>query len=169
MATRIGVDIGGTFTDLVYFDESTGKTTEGKVPTVPEAPELGVIEAVRRHVPRNVIERSEFFLHGTTVGLNALLERRGATVGLLTTAGFRDVLEIRRGDRAEMYNLFWRQTEPLVPRRLRLEVAERIRADGSVHEPLGEASVVVALRAFEGAGVDSIAVVLINPYRNPSH
>ena len=139
MATRIGVDIGGTFTDLVYYDDETGETVEGKVPTVPHAPEEGVVDAVKGHVPTEVIEKAEFFLHGTTVGLNALLERRGAKVGLITTEGFRDVLEIRRGDRAEMYNLFWKQPEPLVPRHLRLEVVERIKADGSVYKPLDEA------------------------------
>ncbi|PIP00130.1 hydantoinase/oxoprolinase family protein [Pleomorphomonas carboxyditropha] len=169
MATRIGVDIGGTFTDLVYYDEETGRTVEGKVPTVPSSPDEGVVDAVRRCVPKEVIERAEFFLHGTTVGLNALLERRGAKVGLITTAGFRDVLEIRRGDRAEMYNLFWKQPEPLVPRHLRLEVDERIRADGGVHRPLDEASVRTAVAALMAEGVDSIAVCLINAYANPAH
>ena len=132
MATRIGVDIGGTFTDLVYYDEASGETVEGKVLTVPNAPEEGVVEAVRKHVPKAVIENAEFFLHGTTVGLNALLERRGAKVGLLTTDGFRDVLEIRRGDRAEMYNLFWKQPEPLVPRhrRARRDRARQCRGRG---------------------------------------
>jgi N-methylhydantoinase A len=100
MATRIAVDIGGTFTDLVLFDEEAGETIEGKVPTVPQAPEQGVEAALRAFVPPDVLNRARYFLHGTTVGLNALLERRGATVGLITTEGFRDVLEIRRGDRS---------------------------------------------------------------------
>jgi N-methylhydantoinase A len=169
MATRIGVDIGGTFTDLVYYDDESGETVEGKVPTVPNAPEEGVVNAVRGHVPKEVIEKAEFFLHGTTVGLNALLERRGAKVGLITTEGFRDVLEIRRGDRAEMYNLFWRQPEPLVPRHLRLEVGERVKADGSVFKPLNEASVAPALAALTAERVDTIAVCLINAYANPAH
>ena len=169
MATRIGVDIGGTFTDLVYYDDETGVTVEGKVPTVPHAPEEGVVNAVKGHVPREVIEKAEFFLHGTTVGLNALLERRGAKVGLITTEGFRDVLEIRRGDRAEMYNLFWKQPEPLVPRHLRLEVVERIKADGSVYKPLDEATVAPALAALVAEGVDTIAVCLINAYANAAH
>jgi N-methylhydantoinase A len=169
MATRIGVDIGGTFTDLVYYDERTGETAEGKVPTVPKAPEEGVVDAVRRHVPRGVIESAELFLHGTTVGLNALLERRGAKVGLLTTEGFRDVLEIRRGDRAEMYNLFWRQPEPLVPRYRRLGVAERIMADGTVLRPVDEASVLAAYEKLRAEEVDSIAVCLLHAYANPRH
>jgi N-methylhydantoinase A len=169
MATRIGVDIGGTFTDLVYYDEASGETIEGKVLTVPNAPEEGVIEAVELHVPKDVIENAEFFLHGTTVGLNALLERRGAKVGLVTTGGFRDVLEIRRGDRAEMYNLFWHQPEPLVPRHLRLGVVERMTAEGAVYKPLDEASVNAAVARLREAGVDSIAVCLLHAYANPAH
>ena len=169
MATRIGVDIGGTFTDLVYHDEATGATVEAKVPTVPQAPDDGVIAAVRDHVPRAIIESAEFFLHGTTVGLNALLERRGATVGLLTTRGFRDVLEIRRGDRAAMYNLFWKQPEPLVPRRRRREVEERMLFDGRVLRPLDGSALPEIARDFATEGVDSIAVCLINGYANPAH
>src|SRR5262245_59595215 len=169
MATRIGVDIGGTFTDLAYYDEETGETVEGKVPTVPDPPEEGVVDAVRRHVPRAVIEKADFFMHGTTVGLNALLERRGAKVGLLTTEGFRDVLEIRRGDRTEMYNLFWKQPEPLVPRHRRLGVNERVNAEGVVVRPLDEQSVRSAVVDLMHEGVDSIAVCLLHAYANPAH
>lgn len=169
MATRIGVDIGGTFTDLVYYDEVTGLTGEGKVETVPKAPEEGVIEAVRRHVPKAVIDVAELFLHGTTVGLNALLERRGAKVGLMTTEGFRDVLEIRRGDRAEMYNLFWRQPEPLVPRHRRLGITERMAGNGQELVPLDEASVLAAYKKLIAAGADAIAVCLLHAYANPAH
>ncbi|MBN9887231.1 hydantoinase/oxoprolinase family protein [Salipiger abyssi] len=169
MATRIGVDIGGTFTDLIYYDETTGETVEGKVPTVPHAPEEGVIHAVEAHVPPGVIVDAAYFLHGTTVGLNALLERRGAEVGLLATQGFRDVLEIRRGDRAEMYNLFWRQPPALVPRRRRLEVPGRIMADGSVYVAVDEDAARTAIRALMRFGVDAIAVALINAWANPEH
>jgi N-methylhydantoinase A len=169
MVTRIGVDIGGTFTDLVYFDDRSGRTAEGKVPTTPAAPEQGVINAVREHVPADVLAEASYFLHGTTVGLNALLERRGAKVGLLATEGLRDVLEIRRGDRAEMYNPFWQQPEPLVPRHLRLGVAERMRADGVVHRPLQPETVLKALAYFEAEKVDAIAVCLMNAYANPTH
>ena len=169
MATRIGVDIGGTFTDLVYYDEVSGMTGEGKVETVPKAPEEGVIEAVRRHVPKAVIHAAELFLHGTTVGLNALLERRGAKVGLLTTEGFRDVLEIRRGDRAEMYNLFWRQPEPLVPRHRRHGVTGRMAGNGQERVPLDQASVLAAYKTLMAAGADSIAVCLLHAYANPAH
>ena len=169
MATRLAVDIGGTFTDLVYYDESTGRTVEGKVPTVPHAPDDGVVDAIRKHVPTEVVRAAEYFLHGTTVGLNALLERRGATVGLITTRGFQDVLEIRRGDRTEMYNLFWRQPEPLVPRARRLEVDERVTHDGSILRPLDKSSIAPLVAKFSGQGVDSIAVCLLNSYANPAH
>ena len=125
MATRIGVDIGGTFTDLICYDDDSGEILVEKVPTTPASPETGCVEAVRKAVPPDLLNKSEYFLHGTTVGLNALLERKGSVVGLLTTEGFRDVLEIRKGDRGDWYNLFWLPQAPLVPRRLRLPVRVR--------------------------------------------
>jgi N-methylhydantoinase A len=139
-----------------------------KVPTTPAEPERGVVAAVGA-VPAEQVRRSAFFLHGTTVGLNAVLERRGAVVGLLATRGFRDVLEIRRGDRPDPYDLFPPPARPLVPRRLRLPVSERIRADGVVHEPLGEDDVLQALATFREEGVGSIAISFINAYANPRH
>jgi N-methylhydantoinase A len=169
MATRIGVDVGGTFTDLVTYDDETGEVRVVKEPTTPAAPEEGVIEAVRRGVPDSLLREAEFFLHGTTVGLNALLERRGAVVGLLATKGFRDVLETRRGDRDDPYDLFWRPPEPLVPRDLRLPVAERILADGSVEAALEAEDVARAYEAFRAAGVTSIAVAFLNSYANGVH
>ena len=169
MATRIATDIGGTFTDLVYFDARTGETVQGKVPTVPAAPEEGVAAALKAHVPADVIRSADYFLHGTTVGLNALLERKGATVGLIATEGFRDVLEIRRGDRAEMYNLFWEQTKPLVPRRLRLEVPGRTLADGSTEGAPTADAVAAAVETFAAQSVTSVAVSLMHAYANPEH
>ena len=135
MTTRLGVDVGGTFTDLIFYDEASGETRVAKAPTTPASPEQGILHAVAAGVPAERLRAAEFFLHGTTVGLNALLERRGAVVGLLATEGFRDVLEIRRGDRVDMYDLFLRQPEPLVPRRLRLPVRERLFATGEVPTP----------------------------------
>ena len=168
-STVIGVDIGGTFTDLVLRDEAGGDIVVAKEPTTPEHPERGVLAAIDRAVGSDALARCRYLMHGTTVGLNALLERRGATVGLLTTRGFRDVLEIRRGDRDDPYDLYWRPPAPLVPRRLRLEVDERIAADGSVVAGLDEASVQHALDTFRRHGVDSIAVVLLHAYANPDH
>ena len=170
MATRIGVDIGGTFTDLVVYDDRSGEVRVEKVPTTPTAPESGCVDAVRRAASRaGVLENCEYFLHGTTVGLNALLERRGATVGLLCTEGFRDALEIRRGSRPESYNLHWVPPEPLVPRHLRRPVGERIDAQGAVVRPLDRGSVMDAFEVFREHGVTSIAVCLMNAYANPVH
>lgn len=169
MATRIGVDIGGTFTDLVYYDETDGSVVVAKVPTTPSHPEKGCINAVEVGVPQTVLEDARYFLHGTTVGLNALLERRGATVGMLTTAGFRDVLEIRNASRGEPYNLFWRPKPPLVSRDLRLEVRERCNFEGRILQSLLDGDVRDAYAVFQEAGVSSIAIMFLHAYANPAH
>ncbi|UCH27479.1 MAG: hydantoinase/oxoprolinase family protein [Trueperaceae bacterium] len=169
MATRIGVDIGGTFTDLVVYDDQSGQVNVAKVATTAEHPEQGVVEAVREAVPKTFLERSSYFLHGTTVGLNALLERRGAKVGLLATRGFRDVLEIRRGDRAEMYNLFWQPPEPLVPRHLRIPITERMSFRGEVYRAFEPEEVRRAAEVFNREGVSSVAVAFLHAYANPTH
>jgi N-methylhydantoinase A len=169
MATRIGVDVGGTFTDLIVYDDRTGDVRVVKEPTTPEAPEEGVLAAVGRGIPEDVVAAARYFLHGTTVGLNALLERRGAVVGLLATRGFRDVLEVRRGDRAVWNDLFWRQPPPLVPRRLRLPVTERILADGAVHVALDPDDVRRAAGVFADEGVTAVAIAFMNAYANPEH
>ncbi|MCY4408189.1 MAG: hydantoinase/oxoprolinase family protein [Rhodospirillaceae bacterium] len=169
MATRIGVDIGGTFTDLIYYDDVSGESLVAKVPTTPDNPDEGVVTAIGQAVPADRVKAAEYFLHGTTVGINALLQRRGAVVGLLTTQGFRDILEIRRGDREEMYNLFWTPPPPLVPRRLRRPVKERVRADGEIHIAQETADVREALGVFESEDVDAIAIAYMNAYANPVH
>ena len=169
MSSRIGVDIGGTFTDLIYFDSDSGEFLVEKVPTTPKNPEVGCVDAVNKAVPRDLLKKSEYFLHGTTVGLNALLERRGATVGLLTTEGFRDVLEIRKGAWDDWYNLFWVPEEPLVPRRMRLPIRERITADGEVYTAFEPEDVVQAYEALKQEEVTAIAVAFMNAYSNPAH
>lgn len=169
MATRVGVDVGGTFTDLVFYDDATGEVRVAKGSTTPSEPDRGVANTMRAGVPRDLLRQTEYFLHGTTVGINALLERKGARVGLLTTAGFRDVLELRRGDRREMYDLQWQADPVLVPRRLRRPVVERMRADGTVMTPLDPASVEEAIEVFKGEGVDAVAVCFMNAYANPQH
>ena len=169
MATRIGVDIGGTFTDLIYYDDVSGESLVAKVPTTPDNPDEGVVTAIGQAVPADRVKAAEYFLHGTTVGINALLQRRGAVVGLLATEGFRDILEIRRGDREEMYNLFWTPPPPLVPRRLRRPVKERVRANGEIHIAQETADVREALSVFESEDVDAIAIAYMNAYANPVH
>jgi N-methylhydantoinase A len=170
MATRIGVDIGGTFTDLVVYDDRSGEVSVEKVPTTPSAPERGCVDAARLVANRTgMLDGCEYFLHGTTVGLNALLERRGAKVGLLCTEGFRDALEIRRGSRPESYDLNWTPPDPLVPRHLRLPVGERMDAKGNVVRSLERGSIAEAAGVFKEHGVTSVAVCFVNAYVNPAH
>jgi N-methylhydantoinase A len=169
--TRIGVDIGGTFTDLVWVDEATGSVRVGKLLTTPKEPaqavEQGIVTllADAGSTPASV----RTVIHGTTLATNALIERKGAKVGLLTTAGFRDALEIGREGRYDMYDLFIDPPASLVPRHLRLEVTERILADGSVLTPLDEGSARAAIDRLLAAGVEAIAVCLLHAYRNPVH
>jgi N-methylhydantoinase A len=169
MATRIGVDVGGTFTDVIFYDDSTGAVRIGKVPTVPSDPEEGVIAGLRAALTPRDISGSQYFIHGTTVGLNALLERKGPVIGLLATNGFRDILEIRRTDREDPYELLPPPVEPLVPRWLRLPVRERIVANGDAHTPIELDDVREAYRVFAEAGVTVVAVAFLNSYVNPEH
>jgi len=171
VTTRIGVDIGGTFTDLVWVDDATGSVRVGKLLTTPKEPaqavEQGIVTLLADAGSTPATVRT--VIHGTTLATNALIERKGAKVGLLTTAGFRDALEIGREGRYDMYDLFIDPPATLVPRHLRLEVAERILADGSVLTPLDEGSARAAVHALLAAGVEAIAVCLLHAYRNPVH
>ena len=169
MSSRIGVDIGGTFTDFICYDESGNKVVIDKIPTTPDAPEKAVIEVIKRNLTKEHLSKVDFFLHGTTVGLNSLLERKGSKVGLVCTKGFRDILEIRRGDRDEMYNLFWQPKPPLVPRYLRLEVEERIFASGAIHTPINNIQLKEVCNKLIEEKVNSIAIALINSYANKKH
>lgn len=167
---RIGVDIGGTFTDLVLSD-GVGGLHHSKVASTPLAPERAVLEGVRAILdetgwkPADIAE----VVHGTTVGSNTLLQKAGAPTGLITTRGFRDVLEIGRLRTPGMFDLQWEKPEPLVPRRHRLEVTERIAADGTVLVPLDEDELREAGQALAAAGLTSVAVCFLNSYRNPAH
>jgi N-methylhydantoinase A len=169
MAPRIGVDVGGTFTDLIFYDDESGEIRVGKEPTTPSAPQNGVLTAVAAAVPGERVGATEYFLHGTTVGLNSLLTRTGAVVGLLATRGFRDILEVRRGDRDDPYDLFWKHPPPLVPRHLRIPVTERMYADGTVHTPFEGEGVEEAVRVFAADGVTSVAIAFLHAYANPAH
>ena len=174
MSSRIGVDVGGTFTDLILLDEQTGQITAGKGPTRPSAVEAGVLAIVGEATGSGGLSATSYFLHGTTVGLNALLERRGARVGVLATEGFRDTLDLRRllrvDERGErVWDLMFRTPEPLVPRSRRLGIGGRILADGTEHAPLDEPAVRAAAAAFTDAAVDCVAIVFMNAHANPSH
>ncbi|MBI4506905.1 MAG: hydantoinase/oxoprolinase family protein [Chloroflexi bacterium] len=168
----IGVDVGGTFTDLVAAEAATGQTLHLKVPTTPHDPSEGFLNALdelRAQAPEALAGERVLLLHGTTLATNAILEGKLARTGLLTTAGFRDVLEIGRHLRRELYDLFIDKPPPLVPRPLRLEVVERIGPDGAAETPLDEASVAAAVATLAEGGVQAVAVVLLNSYRNPAH
>ena len=169
MSLRFGVDVGGTFSDLIVYDPETRRLTAGKVLSTPSAPEEGVLAVVSTAMSSPELARAEFLLHGTTVGLNALLERRGPALAMLTTRGFRDVIELRRADRLATYDPTWKAEQPLVRRRLRLPVTERIRANGDVEQELDPRDVVDAFALLERAGVESIAIAFINAYANPAH
>src|SRR3954453_18125590 len=174
MPARIGVDVGGTFTDLIFLDDATGQVTVGKGPSNPSAVDEAVRGVVSPSVEEQGVAGSSYFLHGTTVGLNALLERRGARVGILTTEGFRDVLEVRRLMRIDehgehMRDHLFKTPEPLVARPLRVGVPERVLADGTVRTSLDPAAVRDAAKVFAHEGVECVAIVFINSHANPAH
>lgn len=174
MNLRIGIDVGGTFTDLVAMADD-GTATVCKVPTTPDDPSRGVLHGLADLAGRmglgleGLLGRCSQIVHGTTVATNALLERKGARVGLLTTRGHRDVLEMQEGLKPDRYNLRMAPPEPLVPRNLRLGIDERIGHDGAVIRPLDEASVLAALDIFRAEGVEAVAVACLHSYRNPAH
>ncbi|MES0076685.1 hydantoinase/oxoprolinase family protein [Mesorhizobium sp. M0058] len=169
MATRVGVDVGGTFTDLIFYDDTTGEVWPAKVSTTSSDPVEGVASAIAEAIPARALREAAYFIHATTVPLNALLERKGPKLALLTTRGFRDVLEARRGDREDAYNLFWTPPSPLVPRRLRIPITERMTADGAILTPLDKKDVIEAAAALEAEGVGSVAIAFLHSYVNPDH
>jgi N-methylhydantoinase A len=164
------VDIGGTFTDVALAGDD-GAVAVAKVPSTPDDYARGVLDGVRHVLARTGRAPGEAsaVVHGTTVATNALLERRGARTGLLTTRGFRDILEIRRLRVPRLYDLTWEKPPPLVERALRLEVDERLDAGGGVLRPLDEAGAAAAIGQLRAAGVEAIAVCLLHAYANPAH
>src|SRR6516225_309319 len=171
---RIGIDVGGTFTDLVAVDDF-GRATLAKVPSTPEDPSIGVLDGLKLLADTLGIElapllsETERVVHGTTVATNALLEHKGARVGLLTTEGQRDVIEMREGLKDDRYNLRLPPPEQIVPRKLRLEVRERLRADGRVEIPLDPGSLDSALDQLMEEDVEAVAVCYLHAYRDPRH
>src|SRR6476619_4385341 len=170
----IGVDVGGTYTDLVATDES-GRTVFAKSPSTPADQSLGVMAgldelAKRLGVTRaDMLAKTDRLVHGTTVATNALLERKGARVALLTTEGHRDVIEMREGLKPDRYDLRSPPPEPLVPRELRFGVRERLKANGEVLIPLDEASLDQAIAGIRKSGATSVAVCFLHSYLNPVH
>ena len=168
---RIGIDVGGTFTDFVLLDDATGQTLTYKCLTTPRDPSDAIEEGIRgleRQQP-DCMARLEEIIHGTTLVINAIIERKGAKTGLVTTRGFRDVLELGREIRYSTFDAFAEVAEPLVPRARRLDVDERLRADGTVLTALDEEEARGVLRSLGAMGVESVAVCLLNSFENPAH
>src|SRR5271156_459935 len=156
---RVAVDIGGTFTDIALLTDA-GLIHQSKISSTPDDPSIAVIEGVGQLLAELSISPGAIaeVLHGTTVGSNTILQRKGARTGLITTRGFRDVLEIGRIRMPDMFDLTWEKPQPLVPRRHRMEVNERMAADGSTVEPLSEASVISAARTLVADEIEAVAV-----------
>src|ERR1700710_1097592 len=171
---RIGVDVGGTYTDLVATDES-GRAVFAKSPSTPADQSIGVMAGLEELARRLNVTRAEMLaatdrlVHGTTVATNALLERKGARVALLTTEGHRDVVEMREGLKPDRYDLRSPPPEPLVPRELRFGIRERLRANGEVSIPLDSKSLDDAIAAIKKSGATSVAVCFLHAYINPAH
>jgi len=171
---RIGIDVGGTFTDIVAVSD-TGTVTFSKAASTPNDPSIGVMNAVDRLADElginseTLLSKTESIVHGTTVATNALLERKGAKTGLLTTLGHRDVLEMREGLKDDRYNMRLPAPAPLVPRFLRLGVRERIKPDGSIHTQLDNTSLDEAINKLREEKVTSVAVCYLHAYKEPKH
>lgn len=167
---RIGVDIGGTFTDLVLID-GEGRRFARKVSSTPAHPEAAVLTGVRALLAQAELQPGDVtaVLHGTTVGSNAILQKRGGRVGLIATRGFRDVLEIGRLRTPSMFDLTWDKPVPLVPRHLRFEVTERIAADGTIVAALAEDELRILAQRIAETRLDTLALCFLNSYRNPIH
>jgi N-methylhydantoinase A len=163
----VAIDIGGTFTDLMAFDEATGRFSQAKSLTTPARLVQGVLDCLKKSgVDRAAIAE---LIHGSTTAINTLIERKGAKTGLIVTRGTRDVYFIGRGNRPESYNLFFHRHRPLVPRHLTREVDERAASSGEVLEPLQRASVEEACRRLAAEGVEAVAVCFLHSYANPAH
>ena len=167
VATRIAVDIGGTFTDVVAIDEVGAVLGVGKSLSTPSDLIAGVLAGLKS--AQAPLDEPELLIHGSTVVINALIERRGARAALVTTRGFRDVYAIGRVNRPDSYNRFFRRHEPLIGRDMTFEVPERMRADGEVATPLDEQAARAVARQLAALEVEAVAVVLLHAYRNPQH
>ncbi|SDG52556.1 hydantoinase/oxoprolinase family protein [Bosea robiniae] len=167
---RIGIDIGGTFTDVVVARDD-GLIETRKVPSTPDDYSRGIAQALKALVEdyQTTPDRITSIVHATTVATNAILEYKGARTGLLTTAGFRDVLEMRRLRIPVLYDLQYDKPKPLAARRLRLEVSERLGPDGAVRVPLSREDVVAAAQRFREEGVEAVAISFLHAYANPQH
>src|SRR5258707_1700908 len=163
----VAIDIGGTFTDLVGFDDKAEKFVEAKSLTTPAQLVQGIVDCIRKSglAAADIDE----LIHGSTIAINTLIERKGAKTGLVVTRGTRDVYIIGRGNRPEAYNLLFHRHRPLVPRHLTREVDERLLSSGDVHVPLGRGGIADACRLLAAEGVEAVAGCFLHSYVNPQH
>jgi len=168
---RVGVDIGGTFTDLILVDDASGEITVGKVLTTPSDPSQAVADVLADALQRTqtAAEDVQHVIHGTTLVTNSIIERKGARTALLTTKGFRDAYEIAREHRYDLYDLFLEMPEPLVPRHLRLEVDERVYSDGTVEKEPDPRAVAQLVAELRDKDIEAIAICFVHSYANPAH
>src|SRR5246127_617108 len=164
---RLAADIGGTFTDVAAFDERTGKLTFGKALSTPQR----LVEGINAGVEKagSDYKSPGLFLHGSTIAINTILERKGAKTALLITEGFRDIYEIGRINRPDAYNLFFRKHVPLIERALRFEVNERMYAEGEPLHALKDREIVALGRKLAKLGAEAVAILFLNSYVNPAH
>jgi N-methylhydantoinase A len=163
----VAIDIGGTFTDLIGFDDASRTFAQAKSLTTPDDLSRGILDCIR--ISGLAAGAIDDLIHGSTIAINTLIERRGASTGLIVTEGTRDVYLIGRGNRPESYNLFFHRPEPLVSRKLTREVRERVRAGGAVLRPLDMESLEASARALADAGVKAVAICFLHSYVNPDH
>ncbi len=170
-AFRIGVDIGGTFTDLLLIDDGSGKAVVGKVLTTPDDPSRGVEEVLLRTLERAGLDASriQHLVHGTTLVTNTIIERKGARTALMATAGFRDSIEIGREHRYELYDLFLELPQPLIPRHLRFDIPERTAAGGEILQVVDERLVEALAGELEERGIEAVAVSYLHSFANPAN
>ncbi|MEJ2739879.1 MAG: hydantoinase/oxoprolinase family protein [Dehalococcoidia bacterium] len=164
---RLAIDTGGTFTDIVHIDDETMQMKVDKVKSTPEDPGIAVIEGIKK-ISENM-EDITIFTHGTTASLNTLIQKKGSKVGLISTEGFTDVLEMGRADRKELYNYLWKKPKPLVPRKLRAGLNERTNYLGNILKEVSEAEIEKIVKLFKDEGVEVIAVSLLHSYANPEN
>jgi N-methylhydantoinase A len=164
---HLAVDIGGTFTDLVGYDEATGRLYSAKSSTTPRDLSQGILDCLDKSGLS--IPQTARFVHGSTIAINTVIERKGVPTALVVTRGTRDLYKIARGNRPEAYNLFFKRPEPLVPRHLTFEIDERLRADGSILTPFDADQVMAVAREIAESGVESVAVCFLHSWNNPAH
>src|SRR5699024_2633883 len=168
MSYKLGVDVGGTFTDIVLLNEDNGDIEYTKTLSSKEDPSTGILNGIEKILHQANVDPGEveYFIHGTTFATNAFLERNGSKVALLTTEGFRDVIEIGRQKRPKLYDLFQDKPSPLVERQFRYGIRERINAKGKVIKEIDEKNVIQTIEDIKKEGIRSVAVVFLHSYIN---